>query len=81
MIVLEKWIKHNLDVINHEKLEIYERNSLTELVYSIAMDQLIKQVSIQCKERGALLDTVWANTIELIKSHQGQPCKINFEGS
>ena len=50
-------------------------NELIELVYGIAMKQLIKQVSIQCKERGILLDTVWNNAQSMIKSQIVKPCK------
>jgi hypothetical protein len=36
------------------------------LLYAVTMKELIRQVSLECNERGRLLENVWKSYIDLI---------------
>ena len=38
-----------------------------EVVYSSALKECIRQVSIDCKERGILLDKIWKSYVKLFR--------------
>ena len=67
-IALRKWFKLIITKITDAKSNLFEeRCQLAEAVYYICFKEIIRQVSVQCIERGDILATVWMAYITLIQ--------------
>jgi len=51
-----------------------ERYNLTTTTYKLAMKELIKQVYVECKERGQLLENIWVEAMEMKSNEQNKIC-------
>jgi len=59
---LQGWVNENMKVIKAQASQ-EEQPELAQCVYSMAMEDIIQQVSVECKERGNLLAHVWKSSI------------------
>lgn len=71
MILLHSWLTHQLSNLSTKSVSEEERLNLTNTVYKIVMKELIKQVYVECKERGQLLEMIWSQAMTL-KSTQDE---------
>jgi hypothetical protein len=72
VILLQSWLSQQLENIQTEKMSEKERYELTQTVYQIAMKEVIKQVHIECKERGRLVNQIWNDSISMKNNDQSK---------
>lgn len=60
--MLQSWMTEHLKIIQSQAGE-EERPELAQCVYAIAMEEIIRQVHVECKERGNLLASIWKAAI------------------
>ena len=75
MILLESWINQHLRTLEAEKLDEEENHELTLWVYNLAMKELVKQVYVECKERGRLIHNLWTAAIVAKQQEQSKSGK------
>lgn len=66
-IILDKWIEETIaqvfmQTMNADFIEFF--NTLQE-IFSIAMHELTRQVSVQCVNRGRILGKIWVRYVDL----------------
>ncbi len=60
VVLLLKWLESVMDGITlQEDLTLEERHSRRQSVLSLVMEETIRQVSMECGERGAILRKIW----------------------
>lgn len=77
MILLESWINQHLRTLETEKLDEEENHELTLWVYNLAMKELVKQVYVECKERGRLIHNLWTAAIVAKQQEQSKSGKLD----
>ena len=69
VIALDNWLSIQLDNIKqHEKKSLNEIIDDMQIIYSACLKEIIRQVSIQCTERGQLIQKVWEMYLKLIEN-------------
>lgn len=64
--VLEKWIQHMCgEIDSDESLNELGRNRKLRTIFRFSFLEIVRQVSVQCIERGELLNNVLQKFIEL----------------
>jgi len=70
------WLSQQMDNIKGQNLNEEEKFNLKNTAYKIVMKEIIKQVYIECKERGWLLESIWNQAMELKLTEQTKSSKF-----
>lgn len=66
VLILSNWLKSNVEQIKNQlKLSLTEKLHRTDEIYSLALNELIRQISCECLERGELFMKLWKNYMAL----------------
>ena len=86
VILLQNWLANKINDLKKEKLEPKERLYKADQVYNITLNELIRQVCLECNERGELIKKVWKCYISLyddiledMQLHHSQNIKKQLE--
>ena len=67
VVDLSEWLNQMLDNISRQsKLRVGEMFEHIQLIYTVCLKEIIRQVKTQCTERGQLLEKIWEAYIELL---------------
>ena len=59
-MTLSNWLSEMLDEVYNEKnMSIVEISEQTQMIYNVCLQEIIAQVTVQCSERGQLLERIW----------------------
>ncbi|CDW88315.1 ef hand family protein [Stylonychia lemnae] len=69
-IMLINWFQHSLNLINRDVNEqkVLQKQSLTQVVFNLCIEEICRQVSVQCVERGELLRKIFDQYTQLIEN-------------
>ncbi|KAL4475018.1 hypothetical protein ABPG74_001714 [Tetrahymena malaccensis] len=82
VIELENWLTEMIDKVQlNEYMNIKEVFDQIQIIYVACMKELIRQITIQCKDRGRLLQKVWDSYLDILQKgiDQTQSSKIGEE--
>ena len=66
VLILSSWLQSNVEQVKKNiKINFTEKLHRTDEIYSLVLNELIRQVSCECLERGELVMKVWKNYIAL----------------
>ena len=68
METLNNWLDDMLERINSEQnIKLKDYFEYTQVIYSSCLQELIRQVTLNCAERGQLLEKLWNTYIEFLE--------------
>ncbi|KAL4512175.1 hypothetical protein ABPG72_005177 [Tetrahymena utriculariae] len=82
VLELENWLTEMIDKVQlNEYMNIKEVFDQIQIIYVACMKELIRQITIQCKDRGRLLQKVWDSYLDILQRgiDQTQSSKIGEE--
>ncbi|EAR86411.1 hypothetical protein TTHERM_00030500 (macronuclear) [Tetrahymena thermophila SB210] len=82
VVELENWLTEMIDKVQlNEYMNIKEVFDQIQIIYVACMKELIRQITIQCKDRGRLLQKVWDSYLDILQRgiDQTQNSKIGEE--
>ena len=66
VVILSTWLKSHVEQVRYDpKLALTEKLLRTDEIYSLTLNELIRQISCECLERGELFMTLWKNYLSL----------------
>jgi hypothetical protein len=75
--MLQSWLTEHLKIIQNQADE-EEKPELAQCVYAIAMEEIIRQVHVECKERGNLLANIWKAAIVNKSGEETKQSRLTF---
>ena len=79
VIELSKWLDNMLEQLNNDNF--YKENidffEYIQLIYTACLQELIRQVTIQCSERGNLFNKIWKTFIKILEFALFRQIKIH----
>jgi len=64
---LEEWLNNMTSRVNEKQLDSQSHFMNIQMIYTACLKELIRQISIHCSERGALLQKIWDDYLELVE--------------
>ena len=73
VIHISKWVEANITNIDADRnLNEKEKCIACDKTYNIALNELIRQISIDCSERGDLLAQIWMSYLRIFQNFRSQ---------
>ena len=65
VVMLEQWLETKVATLADSKLSLVQMTREVQELYNIAFRELVRQVSVQCIERGQLMLKLWRRYVQL----------------
>lgn len=76
-MVLRNWLQQSLQLIfSNECDTAKDKMDLTDEVFNLCINELMRQISVQCVERGEFLVSMWSNYFKLTRKYNEHEAEI-----
>lgn len=71
ILILRKWFSSQEEILNKRSFKSIEEktNNFFEL-YSICLSEVIKEISLECAEKGEIINEIWQKFLNLLAGHR-----------
>lgn len=71
ILILKKWFSNQEEILNKRTFQNLEEktNSYFEL-YTLCLNEVIKEISVECNEKGEIITEIWQKFLNLLSTHR-----------